>query len=489
MRKKACFLLLFALLASCQGGENTAASSSSNETGDFIIKQDTDITFLCMADKNYYPSLQQIIKDFASVEPKIHVHLSNPQGTGNYSMIEKNVVAGFFKEDYPDIVQCYPDNVVKYLAQGYAVDLDPYLDDPVYGLSKDERADYIASFLAEGNGYAKAGTYSLPFCKSTELLYYNADALLGLDLSNIDSSINKGKALDEDYLNSLTWEEVFQRLCPAIATYNGALPKEKKIYDDSEDHAIFTYDSDENCFITLAKQYGYGYTRVDEEGKGVIEFDNPGMKGLVSMLAEAKKNHYFHSRRSYGGEYVSGLFVDKQALFTVSSTASLSYNFNYNEPFHIGVGKIPVPEKEGQIYTSINQGPSICVLDHEDENRKTAAFLLWKFLTNETNSNTWALKTGYLGIRNSSYSSKEYQEALSVNENSTVYEQYVSENLVRSNEVRENLFNTAVFRGSSNARTNVGRLLGDCLNSSDLASEIDGLFANYEENAQSYLAK
>ena len=64
-------------------------------------------------------------------------------------MIEKNVVAGFFKEDYPDIVQCYPDNVVKYLAQGYAVDLDPYLDDPVYGLSKDERADYIASFLAE----------------------------------------------------------------------------------------------------------------------------------------------------------------------------------------------------------------------------------------------------------------------------------------------------------------------------------------------------
>ena len=488
MRKNVLLMLVPLLLISCQGQPNSSSLTSTNDGGSYVIKEDTSIDFLCMADKNYYPSLQRIIRDFASAEPKVHVNLINPQGTGSYAMIEKNVVAGFFKEDYPDIVQCYPDNVVKYLAQGYAVNLDPYLNNPVYGLTEADRSDYIASFLTEGTGYAEEGTYSLPFCKSTELLYYNADVLIGLDLSGIDASINGGQELDEAYLNSLTWEELFQKLCPAIATYNDGLDANKKIYDTSADHGIFTYDSDENCFITLAKQYGYGYTRVDESGKGVIEFDNPGMKSVVTSLAEAKANHYFHTRHSFG-DYVSSLFTGRRALFTVSSTASLSYNYNQKDPFNIGVAKLPMPAKEGQAYHSINQGPSICILDHEDENRKTAAFLFWKFLTNEKNSNDWALETGYLGIRNSSYTSNEYQKAIAITEESTPYEKYVARNLKTSHEVRESFFNTAVFRGSSNARTNVGLLLGDCLKSTDLASEIDDLFANYEENAKSFLAK
>lgn len=489
MTKRACFLMvLLAMLPSCGGKEHASSSSSVDEGGDYIIRNETSIDFLCMADKKYYSSLQRIVRDFTLVEPKIHVNLINPQGTGSYSMIEKNVVAGFFKEDYPDIVQCYPDNVVKYLAQRYAVNLDPYLNNTVYGLSEKDRSDYIASFLTEGSEYAEKGTYSLPFCKSTELLYYNADALLGLDLSTIDSSINNGNPLDGSYLDNLTWEELFQTLCPAISLYNEGLSQSDKLFDTSSDYGIFTYDSDENCFITLANQYGYGYTRIDEDGKGVIEFDNPGMKSLVSMLASARENHFFHTRRSYG-DYVSNLFVGRQALFTVSSTASLSYNYNSTNPFHIGVAKLPSPAMEGHSYRSINQGPSICILDHEDDDRKVAAFLLWKFLTNESNSNSWALETGYLGIRNSSYSSKEYKDALAIDEGSTIYDRYVAENLRLSDEVREDLFNTAVFRGSSNARTNVGLLLGDCLNSADLDSEIDALFSDYEENAKSFLAK
>ncbi|MBR1846339.1 MAG: extracellular solute-binding protein [Bacilli bacterium] len=489
MRKTALLSLFSLLLPACASAGVSFSASTSTEEGAYFIKNDTDISFLCMADKKYYPSLQKIVKDFMKVEPHVRVHLVNPQGTGSYAMIEKNVVAGFFKEDYPDIVQCYPDNVVKYLAQGYAVNLSPYLESPIYGLSKEEREDYIASFLNEGTGYAEKGTYSLPFCKSTELLYYNADVLLGMDLSSIDPSINGGQPLDETYLGSLNWEELLSRLCPAIEEYNAALPEEKRIYDPASDHAIVTYDSDENCFITLAHQYGFGYTRIDGSGKGVVEFDNEGMKEIVTQLYEAKNKNYFRTRRSNGMDYVSSLFVSRHNLFTVSSTASLSYNYNEAKPFSIGVAKLPKAANKSLAYSSINQGPSICILDHEDEDRKAAAFLLWKYLTNEENSNSWALETGYLGIRNSSYSSPEYQKAIATDEKSTIYDRYVAANLRASNEVRGSLFNTAVFRGSSNARTNVGLLLGDCLNSNNLAEEIDSLFASYEEDAKNYLAK
>ena len=54
-------------------------------------------------------------------------------------------------------------------------------------------------------------------------------SLLGLDLSDIDASINNGKPLDAAYLDDLSWETLFGNLCPAIKAYNDVLPIEEKI--------------------------------------------------------------------------------------------------------------------------------------------------------------------------------------------------------------------------------------------------------------------
>ena len=479
-----CFLLLPILLSSCKSKESNQSNiSSSTESG--YIKEDTKIDFLCMADKDYHAKLQSMIDEFEILEPHVKVNLYNPQGSGSYAMIEKNIVAGFFKEDYPDLAQCYPDNVVKYIAKGYAVDVDKYLSNSEYGIVGNEIDDYIDSFLLEGATYPTSGTYSLPFCKSTELLYYNADALLNLDLSSIDANINDGKPLDENYLNDLTWEELFDNLCPALYTYNSSLSEEDKILKSGTNSAVFTYDSDENFFITLANQYGYGYTSVDGNGKASIDFDNPEMKGLVRKLKEAKDANYLQTRGS-NRDYVSTLFQDRKALFTISSTAGLTYNYSYNNPFNIGVAKIP--HAEGKEYSSINQGPSVCILDHDDDNRSLASYLLWKHMTNEENSSAWALHTGYMGIRNSSYHSKEYIDALNVDDTSNLFDVAKAKNLKMISEVRESTFNTKVFKGSSNARTNVGLLLRDCLLSNDIDNEIDSLFSSYALDASSYLS-
>ncbi|MCR5490947.1 MAG: extracellular solute-binding protein [Bacilli bacterium] len=442
-----------------------------------------------MVDGGYYSLLEEMVQKFMEEEPNVDVRLSNPLGSGNYNTLEKTIVAGFFKEDYPDIVQCYPDNVVKYLDRGYVVDVSTYMNNDKYGIEGD---NYISSFLDEGSSYSAKGTYSLPFCKSTELLYYNADVLLGLDLSATDSSINGGKPLDANYLDNLTWEELFGKLCPAIKTHNSALSDENKIYQDSEDSGIFTYDSDENFFITLANQYGYGYTSFDSNGKGSIDYDNSGMKSLVSTLYEAKNNGYLQTRNTYN-DYVSYLFQSRKALFTVSSTAGLSYNFVSEHdqkskgltPFSIGVAKIP--HSEGRAYSSINQGPSVCVLDHHDENRSLASYLLWKFLTNETNATSWALATGYIGVRDSVYSSSEYKSAITVGKDSDIYTRGAADNLKKIADVKDLTYNTAVFRGSSNARSNVGKLMKACLTSEDLANEIDSLFAASVANTKEYL--
>ena len=479
--KKKCFTLamLLVLLTGCNK-PNANSSSGINNDDHCYIKENTTIEFLSLTDNHYTKELERMIEEFQALEPHVTVNWTNPSAAGNYTVLEKTVISGFYKEDYPDIVQCYPDNVVKYIDWNKAINLDSYLNNEEYGL-KEEKNDYITSFLTEGSQYAVEGTYSLPFCKSTELMYYNAEVLLNLDLSSVDSTINNGEPLNENYLNNLTWEELFNKLCPALKTYNQTTP----IYIDNSNSGIFTYDSDENLFITLANQYNYGYTSM-QNGKGSIDFDNTGMKDLVKILKAAKDNGYLQTRGSYD-DYVSSLFTDKQSLFTVSSTAGLSYNYNEKNPFAVGVARLP--KAEGKEYSSINQGPSVCLLDHNDDNRALASYLFWKYITNEKNSSLWAVNTGYMGIRESSYTSPEYIAALEVKDDSKLYDKAVSDNLKMIKEVSNTTFNTPVFRGSSNARTNVGILLRDCLKATDLDASIDELFKNASDDAKTYLGE
>ena len=482
-KTKLCILMLPFLLLGCKSNKNIVdPTDNEEETG--YIKENVTIGFLCMADSSFYPTLQSIITDFKEVEPKVTVNLYNPLGTGKYAMIEKTVISGFYNEDYPDITQCYPDNVVKYLSKGYVVNIDKYLNNSEYGIASDSN-DYIESYFDEGKGYSVEGTYSLPFCKSTEFLYYNADVLLGLDLSSVDSTINEGKPLDASYLDNLSWEVLFETLCPAIYKYNESLPANEKIYVNDDKSGIVTYDSDENFFITLANQYGYGYTSIKENGEGSVDFDNDGMKNLMKRFQDYRNKGYLQTRGTNNNEYVSSLFTSKKALFTISSTASNSYNYNRENPFVIGAAKLPFAE--GKNDKSINQGPSICILDHHDENRSLASYLFWKFMTNKENCSKWALKTGYIVIRESTATTEEYQKELDITGVTDKYKISVANNLKKITEASGNTFTTDVFRGSSNCRTNVGKLLTQCLLSDDLDSKIDSLFKSYSDDAKNYL--
>ena len=475
------FLLIPFVLSGCVNKTNSNKTNNANKDDVGFIKEDVSIDFLCMADARYLNKLKEIVEDFESTEPHVKVNLSNPLGSGNYAMLENSVVAGYFKGNHPDIVQCYPDNVVKYISRGFALELDKYLDNPQYGIKENGENDYIEAFLKEGANYTVKGTYSLPFCKSTELMYYNADVLLGLNLPGI----NDNNPLDEQYLDSLTWEELFDNLCPALKNYNDSLNDNEKILKSSDNSAFFTYDSDENFFITLANQYGYGYTSIDENGHGSIDFDNDGMKTLVKKMKAAKDAGYLQTKGTYH-TYVSSLFQNQQALFTISSTASIIYNYNEDKPFTVGVAHIPYAKGKG--YLSINQGPSVCILDHNNENRALASYLLWRHMTNKTNSLDWALYTGYMGIRKSSYEDQKYKDALVVEDKTDLYKLLQAENLNKIAEVSSYTFNTSVFKGSSNARTNVGLLLRNCLLSDGADETIDNLFKESSDEAKSHLS-
>ena len=266
-----------------------------------VITEPVTITFWSNFNDKYQGRLEHFKTEFAKIEPNVTVELKKE--TGSYTDIKDKVVDNISTQNFPDMFIGYPDSVQEIMQYDAVVQLDDYMDDPVYGWTEDEKADVIEAYIEEGQGYPLPGTWSLPIAKSTECMYYNRDILIGLDLSAEEPTINEGKPISEAYLNDLTWEELFGKLAPAIVAKNEKLDADHKILKSSSDYTttVFGYDSDDNLFITLAEQYGYGYTGINEktgkqkintfgsaaadtEAKAAWKTPVPGVGGITSSI-------------------------------------------------------------------------------------------------------------------------------------------------------------------------------------------------------------
>jgi len=465
------------LLGSCNDDTSSVAETSettSNVT-DYVIKEPTTIEFLVKTGQSNESLIDDYIDSFKEVEPNVTVEKS-VISTG-YNDVETKVINGLSVGDYPDITVCYPDHVANYLDYNKVVNLQDFIDNPTYGWTDEEESDYVSAFVDPGDDYAIPGMYSLPFSKSTEALYYNADALIGLQLEGV----NDGNAISATYMNNLTWEELFENLAPKLIAYNDSLPDDEKIIaenDVSTDNAVIGYDSEDNLFITLAEQYGYPYTSLDQEtGEASVDFDTDEMKELCEDFHDYAAAGYLMTGGINGHTgYCSEYFQSRNILMNVGSTGGLTYE--YTSDFKIGVARIP--HAEGNDPKVISQGPDICILDHDDDNRALASWLFYKHLTNTENSKSWAVdSTGYMPIRKSVYEDPEYME---LNDTTLLTEK--TEEMLRAlvanygEEVSEETYTSPAFKGSSTCRSVVKSLMQEILTSSTDMSNIDSMFAD-----------
>ena len=467
------------LLASCGGGGVSSSSepassepapssssepasssepSSSEPPSSSAERDPVKIEF--MSNTSYGDNIDSFIAAFQKIYPWIEV--TNTKESADYQGVVDKVISGIPANNYPDIVSGYPDAFEGIMEAGKLVKLDKYINDPVIGWSEEDLEDIIETYLEEGQKYPIPGTYSLPFSKSTEALFYNKDVIIGLDLHTIDPTINNGDPLNEDYINDLTWEELFDKLCPAIVAYNETLPADSKILKDSDTYskAVFGYDSDDNLFITLAESYGYPYTSINDMGEGSIDFVNDGMKGLMKKFHEYYEKGYLVTKgTAKDGKYTNYSFTAEAALFTVGSTGGLKYQVCNS--FETAIA--PLPHPEGKPRKVISQGPSIAILNHGDPNRVEAAWLFSKFITNPENSLVWAVNTGYLPIRYSVSESSAYRAPIDAGLEADVHSlehlqalcsQYIGDHTF----VGDCLFGNPVFKGSAVARKQVGGL-------------------------------
>lgn len=407
--------------------------------------------------------MDSIVASFEDKYPNIDVVYEQ---SGQYGTIHETIQNNIRNlNNLPNMAVCYPDYVVNYLDSGYVLKMDSFMEHSQYGFGHDANnngateSDTLASdvneqFLEEGQQYRLKGTYSLPWYKNSEALFYNADVLdEQLDDANYEEKLTnwqglieiarklKSKSFDTYWSTWVGGDDGGYQILPHHVYWKGeTIPTDGSA---PENYATpISYDSIDNLFITFAEMMDVPYTAGDTDGNGTVTkeeailFYNPttgAADETVQMIKMLK------------GWYDEGLITTSEMLDEEGNGdygCWNEYTYNQNSFIYINGSKnawygsyntfrgkvLPTPvidagmleetptvKNKNANSKAMSQGANIVFFDKGDEANQ-AAWLFYKYLTNTQNSSTVGLQMTSMPIRSSSYETEDFKEAMAAKE-------------------------------------------------------------------------
>lgn len=139
------------------------------------------ITFYHTMGSNLSDVLNEYIAKFEALYPEYKV---DAKQVGSYDDVRNQVSSEIMTGKQPNLAYCYPDHVALYNIAGAVQTLDDYINSTetvtradgtteTLGLTAAQKEDFIEGYYNEGKQFGDGLMYSMPFSKSTEVLYYN----------------------------------------------------------------------------------------------------------------------------------------------------------------------------------------------------------------------------------------------------------------------------------------------------------------------------
>ena len=383
--------------------------------------------------------LEDAIARFNETYPNIKVE---HQSLGDYDDVFTQIRTKLTAGNQPNIAYCYPDHVATYNKSESVITLDALINSTAVvegsgeqmGFTKAQLDDFIEGYYNEGKEYGDGKMYSLPFQKSTEVLYYNKTIVEPIMAQLGISAIS-------------TWDDVEKIIVELKEQYPSSTP--------------LGYDSEENFFITLAAQYGYDYTSATGDH---YTFVNNGNKAFVAKFAEWYQKGWMNTSELMGGSYTSDGFKKAndevgKIFLSIGSSAGARYQrpdkVDGAYPFDVGI--VPVPQVDANNPKVISQGPSICIFEDSNVQEIYASWLFVKFLTTDAQFQAqYSMKSGYVPVIKSVGETETYKNYLAKANGGDFITSLVAKVAL---EQESAYFTSPAFAGSADARTNVGLLV------------------------------
>ena len=469
MKKIVAILLLVTMLL---GIGLMSGCNKTNEvlSKDFVIPEGgydgsaVTINFYHTMGANLREVLDAFIIEFNKIYPNITVvH----EQVGGYEDVRDQIKTELTVGNQPNIAYCYPDHVALYNVAKAVVTLDDLIASDItvtredgttetLGLTAEQQADFIEGYYNEGKEFGDGKMYTLPFSKSTEVLYYNKTFFEANNLTV-----------------PTTWDEL-EEVC-------------KKIKEIDPESIPLGYDSESNWFITMCEQLGSDYTSATGEH---YLFNNDTNKQFVKRFREWYQKEYVTTQEIYGA-YTSGLFTattGQRSYMSIGSSAGAKHqrpaaNDKGEYPFEVGIATIPQVDANNP--KVISQGPSVCIFKDANPQEVIASWLFVKFLTTNVNFQAaFSDASGYVPVLKSVADHPTYKEKMAKADG---YDNvtYLSAKICM--EQVDAYYTSPAFNGSAKARDEVGSLIqaaftGDASNGVDAL--IDSAFQNAINNCK-----
>ncbi|MBP5238170.1 MAG: extracellular solute-binding protein [Clostridia bacterium] len=445
MKKLLVFILLAAMaLTLCACGKAKAAPNFIVPEGGYDGSEVT-VKFYHTMGSNLSDVLDIYIEEFNKLYPNIHIAYEK---IGGYDDVRNQISTELSYRTEPNMAYCYPDHVALYNLTGAVATLDDIIDSQIeitradgtkeiLGLTEEQKNDFIKGYYEEGMQFGDGLMYTMPFSKSTEVLYY-------------DKTFFEANGLTPPK----TWDEM-EALC-------------RRIKEIDPNSIPMGYDSEANWFITMCEQLESPYTSANGEH---YLFNNDVNKNFVKRFREWYQNGWITTQKLYGS-YTSGLFTSTNGIrcyMCIGSSAGATHqrpsaNDDGSYPFEVGITSIPQANADNQ--KIISQGPSICIFKKDNPQEVLASWLFLKYLITSVEFQAeFSMASGYVPVIKSVSENPTYADFIAKADGG----KYISALSAKvCLEQADYYYTSPAFNGSSTARDQVGALISKCISETDI---------------------
>lgn len=319
--------------------------------------------------------IEEICNDFNQENPDIVVE---PVYTGNYDDTVTKIQTAMQGGTPPDVFVSLATQRFTMASTGMAMPLDDLIASDEDGQAYLD--DFLPGFMEDS--YVDGQIYSIPFQRSTEIVYYNKDLFAA---AGLDPDVPP-QTWDEmlEYAKKLTTDDCFG---VGIALNSGSA------------QWTFTGFALENS--------ADGKMLMSEDGKQVY-FDTPENVEALQFWLDLQNVHKVMAEGIVQWTDLPTQFLAGEVAMIYHTTGNMA-NINSNATFEFGTCFMPGNKQPG----APTGGGNFYISNGLSEDRVQAAWKFIKFATETERAAQWALDTGYVPTRQSCFETdliKNYYE-------------------------------------------------------------------------------
>jgi len=293
---------------------------------------------------------------------------------GGYADIYKKVLPILNTKDVPDIVVGYQNNVATYNLNNSMVDMNPYMNDPVYGISEADQKDFVPAFFAQDvyptYGNARLG---IPPNRSMEVIFYNVEWLKEL-------GYEKAPTTPAEFA-----EMALKATTQKFSKAKGEKAKGFEYYAGDASHFaawVFAFGGD--IYDATANQFTYN----SDASVQAATF----LQDMYKSGAAVSPDKVYADTGDFGNGDLLFLASSTSGIENVITAVDAGATFEWNV--------IPLPHTTAEPVQNI-YGASVSMPKSGDPARELAAWLFLRWFTTPEINARWAAASKYFPSRQS----------------------------------------------------------------------------------------